>query len=304
MNILITGGAGFIGTQLADRLYEMGHEVFIIDLPNKFTKYHLEKYNCYNVDIRNYIEFEKIKSELSFDIIYHLAAQTSGRVSQEEPELDIDTNAKGTLNIIRFAKEKRIKKVIFTSSMASYGNYSGRISENIEQRPISNYGITKVCGELFVKSLEQYGINYSIFRLFNVYGPGQDLKNMKQGMVSIYLAQLINNEEIKVTGSLERYRDFVYISDVIEALVLGLEDKTNNSTYNVGTGVKTTVETLIKTMLSIANKNLRIVEVESHEGDQFGIISDNTKLEKIGWKCLVTLENGLENLIKIEMLRE
>ena len=125
-SVLITGGAGFIGTALANRLKNLNHDITIIDLEKKFTSLH-DDFTKYSLDIRNYENFKNIE-HLEFDYIFHLAAQTASAISQEEPELDVDTNVKGTLNICNFARVCKAKKIIFTSSMATYGNKEGKIT--------------------------------------------------------------------------------------------------------------------------------------------------------------------------------
>ena len=222
MNILVTGGTGFIGGHLVNKLKELGHKVIICDWGATSPDY--------AYDISNYKNLLRIKEDI--DVIYHIAAQTSGYIGLVEPERDVDWNMKGTLNICRFAKERGVKKIIYTSSMAVYGE-GDFFKETDEINPIYHYGVSKLCGELYLKQYEQYGIDYTIFRLFNVYGYGQDMENLNQGMVSIYLAQALKSKIIEVKGSFDRYRDFVYIDDVVSALVLGLEDETNSEIYNV-----------------------------------------------------------------------
>ena len=178
---LITGGCGFIGTQLANKLKNLNHTVTIIDLKDKITKYHKDNFETIDIDIRDFDNFNKLNMK-SFDCIFHLAAQTSGRISEEEPELDIDTNIKGLLNLLRWMKFSNNKRIIFTSSMAVYGDSDEAILENKVLSPLSNYGVSKITSEYYLKMYEQYGIKNTIFRLFNVYGCGQDLKNLKQGM--------------------------------------------------------------------------------------------------------------------------
>jgi UDP-glucose 4-epimerase len=296
VNILITGGAGFIGNHLSRALLEKGHSITVVDLPEKISACKIQGAKLKAIDICHYSEMEKEFQGETLDIIYHLAAQTSGRISQEDPELDVNTNAKGTLNVVRLARKMKITKLIFSSSMASYGDYSGEIPEETLQKPISNYGITKVCGELFVRTLELYGIKHTILRLFNVYGPGQDLQNMKQGMVSIFMAQSLLQNEIVTTGSLERYRDLVYVTDVVSALLLALEPSTDGEILNVGTGEKTTVRELIEAIISVndQSKSLTYVQGESHEGDQFGLFAKNEKIRALGWCPTVNLQDGLK----------
>jgi len=296
-NILITGGAGFIGTALARKLDSLGYSVTIIDLENKFKDIH-KNFKHYVLDIREFKSFDLLKDK-KFDYIFHLAAQTSSAISQENPELDVDTNVKGTLNVCNYARVCGAKKIIFSSSMATYGDIEGKIKEIDIQKPVSNYGVSKVAGEFYINMFKQFGIENTIFRLFNVYGPGQDMLNLKQGMASIYMSQSIMTNEIKVTGSFDRYRDFIYIDDVVNALILALDEKTNSEVYNVGSGVKTTVKELINLIIDIndkSNESFKVVNIGKHEGDQFGSVSDNSKLKKLGWKPTVDLKEGLINM--------
>tara|TARA_R100000805_G_C3625327_1_gene134007 strand:+ start:463 stop:1389 length:927 start_codon:yes stop_codon:yes gene_type:complete len=292
--ILITGGCGFIGTSTANLLRSAGHDVELLDLEEKFNTDHTT-YTKHSVYIRNADNF-KLLNKKKFDFIFHFAAQTSGAISQEEPERDADINVKGILNVCNFARTCKAQKIIFSSSMAVYGNKIGKISEDDSTLPVSNYGASKLSGEIFVKMFKQFGIDYSIFRLFNVYGPGQDFKNLRQGMASIFMAQSITGSQIKVTGSLDRYRDFVYISDVSEALILGLDRRTDSMILNVGSGKKTTVKELIDIILNTndAEKDrFSIINTGGHEGDQFGSLSDISKISEIGWSPKISLEKGI-----------
>lgn len=296
-NILITGGAGFIGTALANKLKSLNYDVIIIDLEQKFTSLH-DDITKFSLDIRNYENFKKIE-HLEFDYIFHLAAQTASAISQEEPELDVDTNVKGTLNICNYARKCKAKKIIFTSSMATYGNKEGKIKESDIQTPLSNYGVSKVAGEYYINMLQQFGIENTIFRLFNVYGPGQDMSNLRQGMASIFMAQSIISDEIKVTGSFDRYRDFVYIDDVVDALIFGLDNITDGQVYNVGSEEATTVKELIDLIIEVNDKRksqFKITNIGSHEGDQFGSKADAIKLKSLGWKPKTNLKYGLEKM--------
>jgi len=291
---LITGGCGFIGTTLAKKLKDNSdNEIVLIDLEQKITDYHKTNFSSLALDIRNFDNFNKLQNE-KFDCVFHLAAQTSGRISEENPELDIDTNIKGTLNLLRWMRQAKNNKIIFTSSMASYGNCEAKIAEEYPQNPLSNYGVSKVACEKFLKMYSQYGIQSTIFRLFNVYGCGQDMKNMKQGMASIYIAQAIKSNTIKVTGGLDRYRDFVHVSDVVNALIAPLSnDSMWGNVYNVGTGIKTTVKELIEIIAQTKGEKLKTELLGSHDGDQFGTFADYSKLANTGWKPEVKLQDGI-----------
>ena len=285
MNILVTGGTGFIGGHLVNKLKELGHKVVICDLGATSPDY--------AYDISDYNNLLRIKDDI--DVIYHIAAQTSGYIGLVEPERDVDWNMKGTLNICRFAKERGVKKVIYTSSMAVYGE-GDFFKETDDINPISHYGISKLCGELYLKQYKQYGIDYTIFRLFNVYGYGQDMENLNQGMVSIYLAQSLKSKTVEVKGSFDRYRDFVYIDDVVSALVLGLEDKTNSEIYNVCNKRKTTVGELLQLIFEVHDDShlFEAKNIGKYDGDQDGNTGDNSKLKELGWKPTMRLEDGIK----------
>ena len=292
MKILVTGGGGFVGNHLAQKLKDLGHEVLVNDFSNKVFNC-LTEFDVYDFDLSEYEHFKYLPKDI--DVIYHIAAQTSGYIGLVNPELDVDWNMKGTLNVCRFAKEIGVKKVIYTSSMAVYGE-GDFFKETDEINPISHYGVSKLCGELYLKQYEQYGIDYTIFRLFNVYGYGQDMENLNQGMVSIYLAQSLKSKTIEVKGSFDRYRDFVYIDDVVSTLVLGLESKTNGEIYNVATKRKTTVGELLDLIFKTHDNpnSFKAVNIGQYDGDQDGNTGDNRKLKKLGWRPTMKLEDGIQ----------
>ena len=290
MKILITGGCGFLGTNLTFKLKSLGHYVKTLDLKSEAD---------YSFDISDYKNFGQIKEK--FDIIYHLAAQAGSHKSLLEPELDLDWNAKGTLNVCTYAKNSKVKKIVYTSTMAVYGE-GDWITESTPTNPLSNYGVSKLYGENCIKQFSQFGIEYTIFRVFNTYGPYQNLKNDKQGVVAVFLSQIINNTNpIKVTGSLQRYRDLTYVDDTIEALLLGLQDQTSFETYNICSQIKITIEQIIEDLIKVSGKNRKdivIKNIGSHDGDQFGNTGDNTKLKSIGWNPQFNFEKGLKIFYK------
>jgi UDP-glucose 4-epimerase len=298
---LITGGAGFIGSALASRLLKESHEVHIIDLDYRIeeseNKLHGAVLHCGDISKQNTFE---LLPKGSYDIAFHLAAQTSARVSEESPIFDIDSNIKGSYNFCKWARQSNLNRAIFTSSMAVYGGHGDNIDENFPLNPVSVYGVTKKTGEDFFKILSKDGVRTSIYRLFNVYGPGQDFTNMKQGMLSIFITQALISEEIRVTGSLDRYRDFVFIDDVISALLLD-PGESAIEIFNVGNGIPTTVLELCNIIVKKINnerKNIQIIETDSHRGDVFGNYSDITKLLSLGWTPITDLEKGINSTLK------
>lgn len=299
MNYLITGGAGFIGFALAKKLAQRKkNKIYILDLKskNKNIKNEIKNNNLkfINADLRLKKFFKKLVS-IKFTTIYHLAAQTSAELSEKDPINDIKTNLIGTLNICEFAKLNQIKNVIFTSSMAVYGNNNYNKLEISKCDPVSYYGITKLASEKIIQKITNYKIKYKIFRLFNVYGPGQDLKNIYQGMVSIYLAQALVKNNIDVKGSLKRRRDCIYIDDVIKVLT---SNKTEyNQTYNLGTGMSVSVENIINRISKILNKSININQLKNTDGDIFVSKANIKKLKRIGLNSNVTFDEGLKKMI-------
>ena len=296
MNILITGGAGFIGISLVKKLHKK-HKLYIFDLKKKILekKKILKKYNCTSIsgDIRKKNTFHKIKS--SIDIVYHFAALCSTEVAEKYPKDCLDTNVSGTKHLIEWCEKTNVKKVIFTSSMAVYGKVSKNIKENAKLKPISTYGKSKLLGEKILTN-NKNKIKIVIFRLFNVYGPGQDFLNQKQGMLSIYLSQILKYKKVFIKGSLNRFRDFIYIEDVISAL------KTNAKygIYNIGYGKPYKVESLIKLLfkyIEIKFTKKNIVSLQKHSGDTWGSYANILKMKKTGWFPKTNLDLGIKNTL-------
>ena len=183
--------------------------------------------------------------------------------------------------------------------MAVYGKKVNYLNEKTECNPCSFYGVTKLIGEKMLLNLSDHGIKILILRLFNVYGPGQDLKNLKQGMLSIYLDQLINSNKIEVTGSEDRYRDFVYIDDVLSALVINPKEK--YEIFNVGTGKKSTVSEIIKILVFGLKKNMNEIKINYSKNDSFdvfGSVANITKIKNRGWRPKISLKIGVSKTLK------
>lgn len=295
MKILITGGAGFVGTHMAIRLKSIGHTPILVDFENQYTSFHRETFKTYGLDISNRENLFSIKEDIDF--IIHCAALSGVAISNLNPDSCINWNVKGTLNICEFAKKKKCSKVVYTSTMAVYGE-GDNLKEKDILSPISIYAISKLAGEHFIKMLPSHGIDYTIFRLFNTYGPGQDIEDLKQGIVSIFLGQSIYSKNIQVTGSLERYRDLIYICDVVDAIEMTLSsDKLNNDCYNVCNSKKTMIKDLIEIILDVHDDprdNFVVENIGSHEGDQSGVYGNNLLLKSKGWNPKVNLKEGVK----------
>ena len=302
MRYLITGGAGFIGGAIARRLLKDGHEVSILDLPQRIQSAPPAPQNrVIAADISHRDGFTELEGP--FDAVVHLAAQTSARVSHEEPERDVDTNARGTMLLAQWCVQHGIRRVIYSSSMAVYGNPSRLpVQETDTLAPVSFYGVTKLAGEHYLQAHVPLGLEPTIFRLFNVYGPEQDMANLKQGMLSIYLAYIHAGEPVRVTGSLDRFRDFVYIDDVVRAFMLALKtEESKGQTYNLGTGITYTVRQVLDLLIESYGykpSEYPVLKIEDHAGDIFGTRADSTKFRRqCGWEPKVQLADGIGRMV-------
>jgi len=290
MRILVTGGSGFIGSRLIHNLQKLGHNVLSVD-KRKPTQ-----------------EIDHIVADISdpsvldldygrIDIIYHIAAQSGGYFSLANPYEDCLWNSVGTMNITKLAQKLGVKKLVYTSSMAVYGNMENALEENATN-PISFYGSSKLSGEHYVKLVQEHSqIPFTILRLFATYGAGQDLSNKHQGILSIYLDMALNGNEIRITGTKDRVRELVHVSDVVNALVLATDEKTNNEVYNVTCNQRLTPEIIINAIGKKLGKNLTIKEIEGYVGDQVMITGNNKKLKSLGWNTEYNLDKGIEEFV-------
>lgn len=300
---LITGAAGFIGSQLAKHLISLGHEVVIID---NLTTGYLENIPKQSRFIHADCFAQEAITQLNnehFDIIFHIAGQSSGEISFENPVYDINSNTVSTLRLLDYARKTGCSRFVYASTMSVYGeNGKEECSELDKLSPKSFYAIGKKASEDYLKVYStNYGINFTALRYFNVYGPGQNMANMKQGMVSIFLKQIIDPaySEVLVKGDKNRFRDFIFIDDVVEITAKsGLDNIFSNDIVNVGTGVKTTVEELINIMKETTLIDKPVIYKGKTPGDQFGIYANNHKLlSGMGIK-LTSLEIGMQKFVK------
>ena len=287
MNILVTGGEGFIGKKLVNRLIKEKHNVISLDKTNSadiIADLSDENFNFDCVD--------------NIDYIFHLAAQPGGYFSLKNPYIDGKWNCLGTINVVKLAQKLKVKKLIYISSMAIYGNQELASEKYSKHNPISFYGVSKFTGELYTKLIyEHSNIPYTIFRLFATYGSGQDLNNKHQGILSIYLDQALNKDTVEITGHKNRVRELVHVDDVIEALILSFNQKTNNEIYNVSNSESLTPEIIINKISKALDKPLKIKEIDGYVGDQTHITSTTNKLQDLGWEPKINIKEGIEEFI-------
>ncbi|MBO1511897.1 SDR family NAD(P)-dependent oxidoreductase [Metabacillus bambusae] len=346
MNILITGGAGFIGSSLSLQLLEKGYNVRVLDNLSEQIHGKEESESELFMKIKNKVEFIKgdvrrkedwLKAIKDIDIVVHLAAETGTGQSMYEINKYIDVNIKGTSNLLDILTNNNhsVKKVVVASSRAIYGeggyncDLHGIVfpNERIEKdllagdfnvkcpicmkdvdviptneesliHPTSIYGFTKYSQEemcmIVGKSL---GIPVVAFRYQNVYGPGQSLKNPYTGILSIFSTRIKNENEINIFEDGKETRDFVYIDDVVQATILGIEsENANYESFNVGTGVPTEVITIAQTLKDKYNSTVDInISGDFRLGDIRHNFADLTKIEnKLGFKPIVSFDRGIE----------
>jgi len=292
--VVVTGVAGFIGSRVAARMAAEGFTVIGVDDLSSGKQSNVP--SSIEFIQGNLADTQTIsKLPKSAELVLHLAGQSSGEMSFDDPVADLEKNTISTLNLIKYGIGANTSKFVYASSMSVYGNVpDAPIGEDEHVAPLSCYGVGKLAAEnylnVFCKQLSSVSL-----RMFNVYGPGQDMTNLRQGMVSIYLAQALTNKHIVVKGSLERFRDFTYIDDVVEmwfraATFAGVV----GNTINIGTGVRTTVAQVLEAVK--ANVVGTTVEVtDPTPGDQNGIFADTTRMRALlGMSDFVQLADGVK----------
>ena len=297
--ILITGGAGFIGAHLANKL-KKNNKIMVVDsLENKGGIPFIDKSNIF---IKGNILDKKVLKKIERwkpSVIYHLAAQSGGEGAYDDPKKDFNSNGFGTYLIARLAKKIKCKHFIYASSVAVYGSSNKKLTENSNINPDSIYGISKYSGEMFVRQmLKKSSVKVRIFRIFNTYGPGENLENLKKGMVSIYCSFIWKKKPLIVKGSLNRCRNLTYISDCVNILYKSIYNQKLKKfeIINLCSGKKTVVKDLIKSVLKVNGiKKWKIINKNSTLGDSFVTDGSNKYLrDKFKNYKFTTLEDGLK----------
>ncbi|MHB1545174.1 MAG: NAD-dependent epimerase/dehydratase family protein [bacterium] len=271
MKILITGGAGFIGSHVADELIAKGNGVVIIDNLSTGFEYNINpKAKFIKADITDFKKIENIFASESPEIVYHFAAQIDVRKSVSDPLFDAETNIMGTLNLIKLSNDFKIKKFIFSSTGgAIYGDTDMRPTpENHPEWPLSPYGIAKLTIDKFLNYYyEIFGLKYISLRYSNVYGPRQNPYG-EAGVVAIFLNKMLKNEQPVVNGDGNQTRDYVYVKDVVKANILALKNIDKAGIYNVGTSVEISVNDLFKEINKNFDNKYREVHGPAKLGEQ------------------------------------
>ncbi|MDA8158310.1 MAG: NAD-dependent epimerase/dehydratase family protein [Deltaproteobacteria bacterium] len=269
MKILLTGGAGFIGSHVADELIAKGNRVVIIDNLSTGFEYNINPESKFiKADITDFKKIEEIFAEELPEIVYHFAAQIDLRKSVSDPLFDARTNIMGTLNLINLSNDIKVKKFIFSSTGgAIYGDTDDRPTpENHPEWPLSPYGIAKLATDKFLNYYsEVFGLKYVSLRYGNVYGPRQN-PHGEAGVVAIFLNKMLNGGQPVINGDGNQTRDYVYVKDVVKANILSLENTDKIGIYNVGTSIELSVNDLFKEI----NKNFDNKYKEVHGPAKLG----------------------------------
>jgi UDP-glucose 4-epimerase len=299
MKSLVTGGAGFIGSNLVDKLLELGHEVIVID--NEYSDAHEHFYwrpksKNYDLDIRDYEKTRPLYDGV--DYVFHLAAEARIQPCIENPIQALSINTVGTCTVLQCAREAGVKRVVYSSTSAAYGRNE---PPNIETQPddcLNPYSVSKVSGEKLCKMYtELYGLPTVIFRYFNVYGERQPVRGQYAPVVSIFLKQLQLGEPLLIVGDGNQRRDFVYVGDVVNANIIAatksVDSEAFGQVYNIGTGRNYSVNQIAR-MIS-----QNTINIAPRPGESRLSLANNQKFRKtFGWEPTTKLEDWISKFLK------
>ena len=299
---MVTGGAGFIGRHLVAKLLDDRHEITIFDNFSSSSKNDITNLleNGVSLVTGDILDYDLLlKSMSNYDFVIHLAAQTSVSRSITDPKTTADIIVDGTVNVLKSCVKTNVKNLIFSSSAAVYGNSpDAPISENSQLSPISSYGASKLVAEHNLQVFSKFfGLNCISLRLFNVYGNGQ---SSEAGVIRKFLKNISEGIPLEIFGDGTQTRDFVHISDVIEAFYCAIRniDTKRGEIYNIGSGSATSINELSSLLISSKGKDLQVIHKPALEGEIKDSKADISLAENdIGYSPHVPLSDGLANLV-------
>jgi len=295
MKVLVTGGAGFIGSHVVEKLLKEQCEVVIIDNLSTGLQENINAAAKFiKLDIRSN-QILQVFTEEKFDYVIHLAAQTMVHKSLEMPDYDCDINISGTVNILEACRKTNVKRIVFASTAAAYGNVTTLpVVESAPKVPTSFYGLSKVTCENYLALYSQiYGLEYVALRYANVYGERQG-DGGEGGVVSIFARKIHQGEPLFIFGDGTQTRDFIYVGDIANANYQSLLTVHKNNVYNISTQTETSVNDLMTVMGKVAGKEVAKVYGDLREGDIYkSILSNDAAQQKLNWHPRTTLLDGL-----------
>lgn len=295
MKILVTGGAGFIGSHVVDAYVEAGHDVLVVDDLSSGRKENVPRTaKLYQTDVRSDALHDIFRKE-KIEVVSHHAAQMDVRRSVADPRFDASINVLGGLNVFEQARQNGVRKIIFSSTGgAIYGEQDEfPAGEDHPTRPLSPYGITKLATEKYLYYYKAvHGMDSTILRYANIYGPRQN-PHGEAGVVAIFASKMVAGEQPVINGDGTQTRDYTYVGDVVRANVLAL-DHPGSSVFNVGTGVETDVLTVFNELKACLNPACQEKHAPAKAGEQMRSVISHRKIEReLGWKPAVSLKEGL-----------
>ncbi len=303
MRILVTGGAGFIGSHIVDQCIAKGHEVAVLD--SLWSEGGGKEQNInpkarfFHADITDEATLQSIFDEVRPEVVSHQAAQHSVAISAKKPQFDARVNVLGLLNVLTQCTRVGTRKIVFASSAATYGTPAQLpIDEETPQHPESPYGITKMVAEYYLRYWQEAnGLNYTALRYGNVYGPRQD-PNGEAGVIAIFAKRFLNHESVRIDWDGEQKKDYVFVEDVARANVLAIEHS-ENDIFCIGTGKGASVNELYNTLATIVGYKPEIVRAPKRPGDIYLAYFNCAKAKRVlGWEPQVTLDEGIAKTVE------
>lgn len=302
MRVLVTGGAGFIGSHAVRRFLSMGWDVTVADdLRHGLRENVPDEAGFCCIDI-NSPALQEVLGRSPFDQIVHLAAQTRVDTSMEKPLEDAADNVMGTLNILELARKCHVRRIIFASSAAVYGNPPETalpLKESEPAAPLSFYGMSKATAERYIQLYhENFGLEYAILRFANVYGERINIDD-EGGVVNVFSRRAAAGEPITVYGDGSQSRDYIYVGDIVNGIVAAMEAEAIHDAYNLSTGREEPLHKIINTLSKLAGKKLNPIYEAPRNGDICRSVLCREKAGKeLGWQPYMTLENGLARMYR------
>ncbi len=300
MKILVTGGAGFIGSNIADEYIRNDHDVVIVDSLETGRVSNINpRAKFYKMDIRD-PRLEEIFEKERPQVVNHHAAQMDVRRSVRDPKYDAEVNVLGALNVLELARKYDVKRVIYSSSGGTvYGEpVYLPCDEEHPIRPICPYGATKYIFEVYLDMYQSmYGMDFTVFRYPNIYGPRQD-PHGEAGVVAIFTGQMLRKDAIVINGDGKQERDFVFVEDIARANLLATETQTGSGVFNLGSGIATNINEIFTTLRTITGYPQTAQHGPAKLGETQTIyLTFNKAREELGWSPHVSLEDGLRKTV-------